>query len=197
MAAVGRHTHERLGHEARERARFAADLPADLAVGRQPVGGELGPIEVEVQLELSGGVLVVALDHVEAHRLAVLDHLVDDRLELAELVDVVAERLGHPVQDRLAVGAGLQPHHLRLAADSHVQAEILFELGVDALQVAAAVGAEELPRARPPPPDRGTACRTHGRPWSPTASDRTCPARGCRRARGLPVRSRCSHRGGR
>ena len=44
-----------------------ADLPADLTVGGQPVGGELGLVELEVELELAGRVLVVALDHVEAH----------------------------------------------------------------------------------------------------------------------------------
>ena len=45
---------------------LAADLPADLAVGREVVGRLLGAVEAEVQLELAGRVLVVALDHVEA-----------------------------------------------------------------------------------------------------------------------------------
>ena len=82
VAAVGRHAHERLGHEAREHVQLAPDLLADLAEGGEVVGGLLGAVEVEVQLDLARRVLVVALDHVEAHRLAVLDHLVDDRLEL-------------------------------------------------------------------------------------------------------------------
>ena len=100
MAAVRRDAHERLRHEARERLHLAADLAADLAVGREVVGGLLGAVEVEVQLELARSVLVVALDHVEAERLRVLDHLVDDRLELGELVDVVAVGLREALDRR-------------------------------------------------------------------------------------------------
>src|SRR5919205_265059 len=93
VAAVRRDAHERLRHEAREGAELAADLLADLAERREVVGRLLRAVEAEVQLDLAGRVLVVALDHVEAELLAVLDHLVDDRLELGELVDVVAVRL--------------------------------------------------------------------------------------------------------
>ena len=82
---------------------LAADLLADLAVCREVVGGLLGAVEAEVQLQLPGRVLVVALDHVEPHRLPVLDHLVDDRLKLRELVDVVAVRLRHALDGRRAV----------------------------------------------------------------------------------------------
>ena len=146
VAAVGRDAHERLRHEARERAELAADLAADLAVGREVVGGLLGAVEVEVELDLARGVLVVALDHVEAHRLAVLDHLVDERLELAELVDVVAVRLRHALDDGRAVRVQLQPHHLGLGAGAQVQAGGLLELRLDALQVAAAVRGQERAR---------------------------------------------------
>ena len=61
---------------------------------------------------------MVTLDHVEAHGLAVLDHLVDERLQLGELVDVVAVRLGHPLNGGLTVGISLQPHHLGLGSSA-------------------------------------------------------------------------------
>ena len=63
----------------------------------------LGAVEAEVQLDLARRVLVVALDHVEAERLTVLDDLVDDRLELGELVDVVAVGLRHALDRGRAV----------------------------------------------------------------------------------------------
>ena len=68
---------------------------ADLAERGEVVGGPLRAVEAEVELDLARRVLVVALDHVEPELLPVLDHLVDDRLELGELVDVVAVGLGH------------------------------------------------------------------------------------------------------
>ena len=64
-----------LRHEAGDEAEFARDLGADLAIGRQPVAGAQRVVEREVELELAGRVLVVALDHVETHCAAVLDHL--------------------------------------------------------------------------------------------------------------------------
>ena len=143
MAAVGRHAHERLGHEAREGAHLTTHLLADLAVGGEPVGRQLGTVEVEVQLELAGRVLVIALDHVQAHGLAVLHHPVDERLQLGELVDVVAVRLGEALDGGLAVGVGLEPHHLGLATGPEVEAGLGLELLVDAVQVAAAVRREE------------------------------------------------------
>ena len=146
MAAVGRHPHERLGHEAREHAEFPAYLPADLPVGGEPVGVGLGPVELPVELELAGRVLVVTLDHLQAHRLPVLHDLVDDRLELGELVDVVAVRLGLAVHRRRAVRLDLEPHHLRLGADPQVQPGLPLELFMDPAQVAAAVRGQEAAR---------------------------------------------------
>ena len=148
VAAVRRYPHERLGHEAREGAEFPAHLPADLAVGREPVGGELRPVEHPVELELAGSVLVVTLDHVQAHRLPVLHDLVDERLELGELVDVVAVRLGLAVHGGRAVRLDLEPHHLRLGADPQMQPGLLLELLVDAPQVAAAVRGQVAARVR-------------------------------------------------
>ena len=89
-------------------------------VSRSAVSSALS--NYEVQLELARRVLVVALDHVQAHRLAVLHHLVDDRLELGELVDVVAVRLRLALDRRRAVGVHLEPHHLGLGARPQVQA---------------------------------------------------------------------------
>ena len=143
VAAVGRDAHERLRHEARERVELAPDLAADLPEGGEVVGGALGAVEVEVELDLAGRVLVVALDHVEPERLAVLDHLVDDRLQLAELVDVVAVRLRDAADVGRAVFLQVEPHHLGLGAGAKVEPRRCLELGLDALQVAAAVGGEE------------------------------------------------------
>ncbi len=139
VTAVRRHVHERLGHEAGERPQLAAHLAADLPVGGEPVGGQLGPVELPVQLELARGVLVIALDHVQAHRPAVLHHLVDQRLELGELVDVVAVRLGLALDRRRAVRVELEPHHLWLGAHPQVQPGLGLERLVDPVQVAAAV----------------------------------------------------------
>ena len=79
-----------LGMKRRQQAVLAADRGADLAVGRDVVRRPHGAVEAEVQLELAGRVLVVAVAHVEAERLAVLDHVHQHRTELLELVDVVA-----------------------------------------------------------------------------------------------------------
>ena len=143
VAAVGRHAHEGLGHEAGEGPQLTAHLLADLAVGGETVGGQLSPVEVEVQLQLSRGVLVVALNHVQAHGLGILHHLVDQRLELGELVDVVTVGLGHPLHSGLAIGVGLQPHHLRLGAGTQVETRLFLEGLVDPLQVATTVRGQE------------------------------------------------------
>ena len=143
MAAVRRDAHERLRHEAREGVELAPYLLADLAERREVVGGLLRPVEAEVELDLSGRVLVVALDHVEAHPLAVLDHLVDDRLELGELVDVVAVGLRLALDGGIALVVELEPHHLRLGAGAKVEARVRLEVGLDLAEVRAAVGGEK------------------------------------------------------
>ena len=143
MAAVRRDAHERLGHEAGKRVELPTDLPADLTERRQVVGRPLGPVEAEVQLELSRRVLVISLDHVEAHRLAVLDHPVDQGLELGELVDVVAVGLRHALDRGRSVLVQLEPHHLGLGSGTEVEARLRLELRLDPLQVPAAVRAQE------------------------------------------------------
>src|SRR5262249_55072160 len=66
----------------------------------------------------------------------------EDRPQRFELVDVVAVGLGEAAI-RQAVGALLQPHHLRLAAMAHVKALMgLLELLMDYAEVAAAVGGQ-------------------------------------------------------
>ena len=75
--------------------------------------------------------------------LAVLHDPMDQRLQLTELVDVVAVRLRLALDGGLAFGVDLQPHHLRLGARAQVQSGVLGELRVDALEVAAAVRGEE------------------------------------------------------
>ena len=87
---VRAHAGERLGHEGRQQVVLATDRGADLAVGRDVVRRPDRTVEAEVQLELARRVLVVAVAHVEAQRLPVLDHVHQHRTELLELVDVVA-----------------------------------------------------------------------------------------------------------
>src|SRR5689334_16887994 len=94
MAAIGRHPHEGLAHEAGDDAEFARDLCADLPVGRKTVSGPQRIVESEIELELAGGVLMIPLDHVEAHLPAVFDYAHIDRAQALELVDVVAIRIG-------------------------------------------------------------------------------------------------------
>ena len=74
---------------------------------------------------------------------SVLDHLVDDRLELGELVDVVAVGLRLALDRGLAVLAELEPHHLRLHARPQVHARAALELLLDAPKVPAAVRGQE------------------------------------------------------
>ena len=177
---------------------LAADLAADLAEGREVVRGHLGAVEVEVELDLARRVLVVALDHVEPERLAVLDHLVDDRLELGELVDVVAVGLRDALDVGRPVGLQLEPHHLGLGAGAEVQARSRFSNSAwMPLQVRAAVGGEDgagilalLAVAEARAPD-ARDLRVPGQRL------RTSRARGRRRARRPRGRSRCSRRDGR
>jgi hypothetical protein len=93
--------------------------------------------------ELAGRVLVVAVAHVEPHRLAVGDDVEDHRPQLLELVDVVAPGLGHAL-GRVAVLGELQPHHLGLDPAQERVAELLLDLVRDPLQVLARVGVEQL-----------------------------------------------------
>ena len=65
-----------------------------------------GAVEAEVELELAGRVLVVAVAHVEAHRLAVGDDVEEHRTQLLELVDVVAVGLGHALGRAPSSSAG-------------------------------------------------------------------------------------------
>ena len=67
----------------------------------------------------------------------------DERLELGELVDVVAVRLGETLDGGLAVLIGLEPHHLGLATGPQVEAGLGLKLLVDAMEVAATVRGEE------------------------------------------------------
>ena len=90
MAAVGRNAHERLAHEAGDNVELARDLRADLAISGEPVRGAQRVVVVEVQLELAGRVLVVALDHVETHLATIFDDPHIDRAQALELIDVVA-----------------------------------------------------------------------------------------------------------
>ncbi len=144
---LAEHARERLRHEGRQQAVLATHRGADLPVGGDVVGRLDGAVEAEVQLELAGGVLVVAVAHVEAERLAVFHDVEEHRTQFLELVDVVAVGLGHAL-GLSAVLALLEPHHLRLDADQELVAELLLELGDDALEVLARVGVEELSRFR-------------------------------------------------
>ena len=143
VVAVGRHARERLGHERRQQVVLAPDGRADLPVRRDVVRRLDRAVEAEVQLELAGRVLVVAVAHVEAEGLAVLDDVEEDRTKLLELVDVVAVGLRDALR-HLAVARLAQPHHLRLDADEEVQPELLLELRDDALEVLARVRVEQL-----------------------------------------------------
>ncbi len=142
MAAIGRDAHEGLRHEAGDDAELAGHLCADLAVGGQPVGGAQRVVEGEVELELTRRILVVALDHVEAHLAAIFDDPQIDGSQALELVDVIAVRI-RVAAVRLAVLVLLQPHHLGLGAVPQLQPVVLLELLVDAAEIAAGVRREE------------------------------------------------------
>ena len=75
VATRRRNAHERLGHETGEDAMLPRDLRADLPIGRQTVRVAQHIVEHPVQFELARCVLVIALDHVEAHFPGIADHL--------------------------------------------------------------------------------------------------------------------------
>ena len=134
--------HERLAHEAGDDVELARHLSADLAVSGEPVGGSERVVVGEIELELSGRVLVIALDHVEAHLAAIIDHPHVDRPQALELIDVIAIRVG-VAAGRLTVGALFEPHHLRLGAVTKLEAVLFLELLVQAAKIAARIGGEE------------------------------------------------------
>ena len=136
---------ERLRHEGRQQVVLAANRGADLAVGSDVVGRLDRAVEAEVQLQLAGGVLVVAVAHVEAHLLAVFDNVEQHRTQFLELVDVVAVRLRH-AYGRLARKRLAQPHHLWLDADQEVQAKLVFKALHNLLEVLARISVEALAR---------------------------------------------------
>ncbi len=72
---------------------LARHLGADLTVGCEPIAVPQHVVEHPVELELAGGVLVIALDHVETHGACVFQHLHEHRAQALELVYVVAVRL--------------------------------------------------------------------------------------------------------
>ena len=145
MAAVGHGADRRLGHEARDDAELAGDLGADLAIGHEAVAGALAGVELEVQLELRG-VLVVALDHVQAERLGVRDHALDDRAHRLQGAHVVGRR---DVRLRPDLDLGAQPAHLRLRPGAQLQPGALAERGVGPRQRGADAGRQRLPSALP------------------------------------------------
>ena len=138
VTAGGRHAHEGLGHEAGEDTVFPRDLRTDLAVCCQTVGIAQHVIEHPVQFELTRRILVVPLDHVEAHLAGIADHLHGHRAQAFELVDVVAIGFG-VARARLAVFVEFQPHHFRLGANAQLGAVLGGEVFVQAAQVAAAI----------------------------------------------------------
>ena len=56
-----------LRHEAGDHVELAGDLGADLPIGGEPVGGAQAVVEHQVEFELARRVLMIALDHVQAH----------------------------------------------------------------------------------------------------------------------------------
>src|SRR5581483_3963652 len=142
VTAVGGHAHEGLAHKAGDDVELARDLSADLAVGGEPVGGARAVVEGEVELELAGRILVVALDHVETHLAAIINDAEIDRTQALELIDVIAIRVG-VAAGRLAVSALLEPHHLGLGAVPQLEPVVFLELLMDAAEIAAGVSGEE------------------------------------------------------
>ena len=111
-------------------------LLADLAVGQQPIGGFVGVVVHPVQLDLAG-VLEVALDHLEAHELRVLDHFLVDGAIALEVLDVIG-RAG--VRARCRGETRPLPGHFGLGAGAQLQPGALGEAGVQPLHQASGVG---------------------------------------------------------
>ncbi|MNM81174.1 hypothetical protein D3C81_931660 [compost metagenome] len=140
VAAAAHAAGGRLGHEAGAHAEFVGDLAADQAVGDQAVGGQFAGIEHPVQFELAR-VLVVALDHVQAHGAGVLHHALEDRPHRLQVAQVVG---GAGAGAHLHFQLVAEPGHLRFAAGLQAQPGVGDERLVAVDQQAARVGGEDL-----------------------------------------------------
>ena len=139
VTSVGGEAHERLAHEAGNEILLTTYLCTNLSVGGQAIAGAQGIVEGKVQFQLTRGIFVITLDHVQTHGPGILDHLHHDRFEGLKLVDVVAIRFAETARG-LAVRSLLQPHHFGLGTVAQVETVMIaLELSVDSLQVASAI----------------------------------------------------------
>ena len=123
VAAVAHDADLGLRHEGHLDAELACHLHADLAIGDEVIRGAVRAVVHEVELELPG-VLVIAFDHVEAHRLGVADHPLVDLPRQLERPGVV-RRADTGAGDRVVALAA--PGDLRLGAAAQLVACPLFE----------------------------------------------------------------------
>ena len=141
VRTVGRDAGERLRHEGRDDVVLPRNRSADLTVRREVVRRPDCAVEEEVQLELSGRVLVVAVRRIDPELLAVVDDVEDDVAQLLELIDVVAPRLRDALR-LVRVVVFLEPHHLGLDPAEERVAELLLDLVHDYFQILAGVRLE-------------------------------------------------------
>ena len=145
VATRGRHAHKGLGHKTRDQVVLSCDLGADLSIRSQTIRIAGDIVEHPVQFELSRGVFMVALNHVQPHGIAIVDDLHENRPQRFELVNVVAVWV-RETAIWLAVGTSLQPHHLRLRTDTKIHVVLVPKLLMKLFEIAAAVRSQCHPR---------------------------------------------------
>ena len=109
---------------------------------------------------------MIALDHIQAHRMAVLDYPHKNRPQGFELVDVIAVRIRETTV-RLSIGSAFKPHHLRLCPDPQVHVVFILEFLMKALEISATVGCQCHTRIFPLLPVAKTDAEHTGDPLIP------------------------------
>ena len=138
VTARRRDPHEGLCHKAGNQIHFACNLGANLTVSRQAVCIAQTIIVHPVQFKLTGGILVIALDHVQTHRSRILNNFHKGRTQTFKLIDMVTVGLREPAVG-FPVFTFFQPHHFGFSTQAHVHAVFFFELLMVNAQVATTI----------------------------------------------------------
>ena len=86
---------------------------------------------------------MIALDHVQPHRMTVVNHFQKNRTQRFKLIDVITIRI-RKTAVRFTIFAAFQPHHFRLGTHSKIHLVLILELLMESFQIAATIGRQRL-----------------------------------------------------